>query len=103
MSRLGIMSPATAPTRPRRTRETLRYPARPDEILTAACQAIVRRGFADTRIGDIARAAGTSTGTIHYYFDSKQEVLVAALRFASERLFARLQSADGPTATVRLA
>ena len=84
-------------------RTGLRHPARPEEILAAACRAIVQRGFADTRVGDIARAAGTSTGTIHYYFDSKQEVLVAALRFASDRLFARLQTADGPTATVRLA
>lgn len=95
--------PASASTKPGRCNEGLRHPARPDEILAAACRAIVARGFADTRVGDIARAAGTSTGTIHYYFDSKQEVLVAALRFASERLFARLQTADGPNATVRLA
>jgi AcrR family transcriptional regulator len=95
--------PAAASTEPRRSYGAWRYPARPDEILAAACRAIVERGFADTRVGDIAREAGTSTGTIHYYFDSKQEVLVAALRFASDRLFARLQSADGPNATARLA
>jgi AcrR family transcriptional regulator len=86
----------------RRTPGRLRHPARPDEILAAACRAIVERGFAETRVGDIAQAAGTSTGTIHYYFDSKQEVLVAALRWASDRLFARLESADGPDATARL-
>jgi AcrR family transcriptional regulator len=87
----------------RRTKGPLRHPARPDEILEAACRAIVERGFADTRVGDIARAAGTSTGTIHYYFDSKQEVLVAALRWASERLFERLEGAGGSDATMRLA
>jgi AcrR family transcriptional regulator len=81
----------------------LRYPGRPDEILAAACQAIVERGFSDTRVSDIAEIAGTSTGTIHYYFDSKQEVLTAALRWASDRLFARLEGADGPDATARLA
>ncbi len=95
--------PAAATTERRSSYGALRYPARPDEILAAACRAIVERGFADTRVGDIAREAGTSTGTIHYYFESKQEVLVAALRFASDRLFARLQSADGPNATARLA
>jgi AcrR family transcriptional regulator len=81
----------------------LRHPGRPDEILAAACQAIVERGFSDTRVSDVAEIAGTSTGTIHYYFDSKQDVLVAALRWASDRLFARLDSAEGPDATARLA
>jgi AcrR family transcriptional regulator len=81
----------------------LRRPGRPDEILAAACQAIVERGFSDTRVSDIADVAGTSTGTIHYYFDSKQDVLMAALRWASDRLFGRLERADGPDATARLA
>jgi AcrR family transcriptional regulator len=85
----------------RRT-SVLRRPGRPDEILAAACQAIVERGFSDTRVIDIAEIAGTSTGTIHYYFDSKQEVLLAALRWASDRLFARLERADGPDAATRL-
>ena len=80
----------------------LRHPGRPDEILSAACRAIVERGFSDTRVSDIAEIAGTSTGTIHYYFDSKQDVLLAALRWASDRLFARLESAEGPDAAARL-
>ncbi|MFL5860718.1 MAG: TetR/AcrR family transcriptional regulator [Solirubrobacteraceae bacterium] len=87
---------AAAPT-------ALRHPTRPDEILAAACRAIVERGFNDTRVGDIADAAGTSTGTIHYYFASKHEVLVAALRWATDRLFGRLEAAAGRDATARLA
>lgn len=82
---------------------SLRHPGRPDEILAAASQAIVERGFSDTRVSDIAEIAGTSTGTIHYYFDSKQDVLMAALRWASDRLFARLESVEGPDAVTRLA
>lgn len=92
--------PATAT--PRRT-AGLRHPGRPDEILAAACRAIVERGFSDTRVSDIAEIAGTSTGTIHYYFDSKRDVLMAALRWASDRLFMRLERAEGPDATTRLA
>jgi AcrR family transcriptional regulator len=95
--------PATAPTRLRRTSGPLRHPDRPDEILAAACAAIVERGFSETRVGDIARAAGTSTGTIHYYFDSKDAVLVEALRWASERVFDRLESSLETSATIRLA
>ena len=86
-----------------RARLALRHPTRPDELLAAACRAIVRRGFGDTRVADIATEAGTSTGTIHYYFASKQEILVEALRWASDRLFARLPPADGSDATSRLA
>ena len=68
-----------------------RHPARREQILEAACQAILDRGFPATRITDIAAAAGTSTGTIHYYFETKDEVLVAALKWAGERLFARVE------------
>jgi AcrR family transcriptional regulator len=62
---------------------------RPEEILRAACRALARRGFADTRIADIAAEAGTSTGTVHYHFDTKDDVLLAALNWSSDRLFAR--------------
>ena len=64
---------------------------RPEQILEAACRAIQQRGFAGTRISDVAREAGTSTGTIHYWFEVKDEVLTAALKWASEKLFARLE------------
>jgi AcrR family transcriptional regulator len=86
-----------------RNRPALRRPTRPNELLDAACRAIVQRGFGETRVSDIAEEAGTSTGTIHYYFASKQEILVEALRWASDRLFARLPREDGSGATARLA
>jgi AcrR family transcriptional regulator len=78
-----------------------RRPARREKILEAACRAILKRGFPATRITDIAAAAGTSTGTIHYYFATKDEVLVAALAWAGERLFARVEDpavGDDPAA-----
>ena len=61
--------------------------ARPtaDAILAAACRVIVRRGVDATRISDIAREAGTSTGTVHYYFETKEDVLLAALKWANEQ------------------
>jgi AcrR family transcriptional regulator len=92
-----------APSHRSRPRPALRHPTRPEELLAAASRAIVRRGFSDTRVSDIAAEAGTSTGTIHYYFASKQEILVEALRWSSDRLFARLPRGDGSDATLRLA
>jgi AcrR family transcriptional regulator len=80
-----------------------RHPDRPDEILEAACQAIVDRGFVNTRIADIAEAADTSTGTVHYYFGSKDEVLLCALRWATDRLLDRLAAPSDAPALARLA
>jgi AcrR family transcriptional regulator len=42
---------------------------------------------------DIARGAGVSTGTVHYYFKTKDEVLLAALRWANETPYRRLETA----------
>jgi AcrR family transcriptional regulator len=95
--------PARGPIARRRGDRPLRRLARPDEILGPACGAIVERGFAQTRVADIAERAGTSTGTVHYDFDSREEVLVAGLRWASEQLLARLQAPEGAIAIERLA
>src|SRR3954468_17994402 len=85
--------PSSPPRRPGRPRGLdPRHPARREAILEAACGAIVERGFAATRIADIAQLAGTSPGTIHYYFETRDEVLMAALKWASERLFARIEA-----------
>ena len=80
-----------------------RRPERLEQILEAACVAILDRGFPATRIADIAAAARVSTGTVHYYFATKDEVLIAALKWASGRLFARLEHPGGEAAAQRLA
>jgi AcrR family transcriptional regulator len=59
------------------------------EIVEAACGAIAERGFAAVRISDIAARAGTSTGTVHYYFATKEDVLHEALRYAFEQSLGR--------------
>jgi AcrR family transcriptional regulator len=66
-----------------------------DAILAAASRAIVRRGADATRIADIAAEAGTSTGTVHYYFETKEDVLIAALKWANERPYPRIDELLG--------
>jgi AcrR family transcriptional regulator len=109
------MTPRTTPpdtaagaTRPRRRPgrppgHDPRRPERLEQILEAACVAILDRGFPATRIADIAAAAGVSTGTVHYYFATKDEVLIAALKWASGRLFARIEKPGDDAAERRLA
>jgi len=58
-------------------------------ILDAAVTVVVERGYAAARVSDIARRAGTSTGTVHYYYPTKVDVLDAALQHASERSHSR--------------
>ncbi|HVQ89279.1 MAG TPA: TetR/AcrR family transcriptional regulator [Actinomycetes bacterium] len=65
-------------------------PTTPDEdrrvaILEAAVAVLVDRGYGSARVSDIAQRAGTSTGTIHYYFPTKVDVLDAALQYAYDR------------------
>lgn len=56
---------------------------RHDEVLDATWRLIAEVGYGRVRIADIAKRVGTSTGTIHYHFDTKEDVLNAAFRFAA--------------------
>lgn len=57
-----------------------RKDARPQELLAAALDLFVERGFAATRLDDVARAAGVSKGTLYLYFCSKEELFKAVVR-----------------------
>ena len=61
------------------------------EILETTCQVVVERGFAATRVSDVASRLGVSTGLIHYHFDSKEMLLAEALRYAAEQDITRLE------------
>lgn len=50
--------------------------------MAAAARVLVRDGSAGMRVRDVAVEAGVSTGIVHYYFASKDEMLVDALRWA---------------------
>ncbi len=66
---------------------------RKPQIVAAAAEVLYERGLFDTRIGDIAQRAGTSSPTILYYFESKDRLLEEAVEFADRRFYERL--ADG--------
>jgi AcrR family transcriptional regulator len=63
---------------------------RRDEIALVACQAIAQRGFAQATVAHIARTAGYTTGMVAHYFDSKQQIILAALRLILRRIELRL-------------
>jgi TetR/AcrR family transcriptional repressor of bet genes len=63
---------------------------RRDEIAQAACQVVADYGFERATVARIARAAGYTTGMVAHYFDSKQEIILAALRLMLMRIEQRL-------------
>jgi AcrR family transcriptional regulator len=55
---------------------------RREQLMAAAARVLVRDGSAGMRVRDVAVEAGVSTGIVHYYFGSREEMLVHALRWA---------------------
>jgi len=78
------MSPAKPsipelPDEPAAKRER-RKQARPGELLDAALDLFVEKGFAATRSEEVAARAGVSKGTLFLYFPSKEELFKAVVR-----------------------
>ncbi len=79
-----------------------RKQARPQELLAAALELFVEKGFAATRSEEVAQRAGVSKGTLYLYYPSKEELFKAMVR---ESLSSRIAEAGvmiaqfvGPTA-----
>ena len=61
---------------PRRRRKE----ARPQELTAAALALFVEKGFAATKLDDVAARAGVSKGTLYLYFDSKEALFKAVIQ-----------------------
>jgi AcrR family transcriptional regulator len=61
-------------------RWTRRKDARPQELLAAALDLFVERGYAATRLDDVAAQAGVSKGTLYLYFANKEDLFKAVVR-----------------------
>jgi TetR/AcrR family transcriptional regulator, transcriptional repressor of bet genes len=70
---------------------------RREEIALVACRVVAHYGFDQATIVRIAREAGYTTGMVAHYFDTKQDIIVAALRLILRRIEERLTptTADG--------
>jgi AcrR family transcriptional regulator len=64
----------------KKPRWTRRKEARPQELLAAALELFVERGYAATRLDDVAARAGVSKGTLYLYFTNKEELFKAVVR-----------------------
>ncbi len=66
------------------------HDARREEIAHVACRVVASHGFEQATVVRIAREAGYTTGMVAHYFDSKQEIVLAALRLILRRIEERL-------------
>jgi TetR/AcrR family transcriptional repressor of bet genes len=63
---------------------------RRDQIALVACRVVAENGFDQATIVRIAREAGYTTGMVAHYFDTKQDIIIAALRLILRRIEERL-------------
>jgi AcrR family transcriptional regulator len=68
---------------------------RRDEIALVACRVVAQVGFDQATIVRIAREAGYTTGMVAHYFDTKQDIIIAALRLILRRIEERLSPQAG--------
>ncbi|HVX39722.1 MAG TPA: TetR/AcrR family transcriptional regulator [Gemmatimonadaceae bacterium] len=95
---------------PTRKAKALRWERRPDErpheLLEAALRVFAANGYRNTRLDEVAAAAGVTKGALYHYFSNKEELLLRALDEYQERAFGRLEQAlreESGSASARLA
>ncbi|HWJ95397.1 MAG TPA: TetR/AcrR family transcriptional regulator [Telluria sp.] len=81
-----------------------RKDARPQELLAAALDLFVEKGFASTRLEDVAKRAGVSKGTLYLYFENKEDLFKAVVRNTIVPALGQAESSiagfDGPSAAL---
>ena len=77
---------------------------RREQMLRAAVEVMVERGYSESRIADVAERAGTSPALVIYYFKTKDQLLTEAIRFAEDLWYedGTERMAEIPTAAGRL-
>lgn len=77
-------TPVKTPVEPHKDADAPRWSrrkaARPQELVAAALDLFVERGYAATRLEDVAAAAGVSKGTVYLYFANKEELFKSVVR-----------------------
>jgi len=86
-----------APASNRATRAQERRAA----IVDAAMEEFIARGFAATRLDDIAKRAGVAKGTIYLHFKDKESMFEELVRIVIVPVVERLTALPPPTGSVR--
>lgn len=78
---------------------------RREQILAATREVVAEKGFRAMRVADVAKRSGASTGTVHYYFETKRDLMHAAFEWNFHASQARrtplVESHDDPRDRLR--
>jgi AcrR family transcriptional regulator len=77
------------------TRRRAKGAEREGAVVEAAAELIAEQGLANLRVADIADRAGMSVGHVTYYFPSKSELLMRAIRVSEDRFHAEVDERLG--------
>ena len=96
----GVRASAAGEAVPASNRAT-RALERRAAIVEAAMEEFIARGFAATRLDDIAKRAGVAKGTIYLHFKDKESMFEELVRIVIVPVVERLTALPPPTGTVR--
>jgi AcrR family transcriptional regulator len=82
---MSVVSPAKPAAKDERNRR--------EQIVDAAAKVLGRQGYTDTSLKQIAAQAGVAPGLLHYYFDSKEDLLVEVVNGLERDLTGEWQDA----------
>lgn len=92
--------------RPRSSSKSPGAPAEPDareRLITAGYRVLAERGYAATTVKEVAREAGVNQGLVHYYFGSKDALLLAIAKEARQQYIRELKRLRQETPREQLA
>lgn len=72
------------------------------ELMEATYAALCKHGYASLRMQDIADESTKSKATLHYHYESKQDLLYALLDYLQDSFAERIEDLEGETPTARL-
>jgi len=63
------------------------------KIMASAAKVFNEKGFSETSIQEIAKNAGVAKGTVYYYVDKKEDLVLMLAQFSRARLFSKIERA----------
>lgn len=72
-----------------------------DDIVSAVAHLIAKEGLENLTMRHIAKQVGCSVGTLPHYFTGKEDIVIAALNWSSDRIMSRLNAM--PPSEIKLA
>lgn len=94
---LRVAEPRSKPTAGRKSKTGKQRVKRPDtrrqELLDAALQLYLTKGYAESTVADVTNAAKAAKGTFYRYFDSKDDLLAALRQRFNDELVEQLTEA----------